>query len=229
MGLRDNTIVYKSKDYLLKTKVIKRKTKIPLVTKKYKYLVGYKLNDNTLCCDDKVFVTLKVCCIDPFRIFLRSRHANLTRQALKEYKFDAKTIKECVKHNVQTDTKNLKYKYLHYAPHTYQESAKYVKECLRNAVYSPGEIEFFWLGRGLHTLQDKFAHYEQHATTRDHVPFRKDPDNPEKHPYLYWQAYQESKRYIKMYLKGKQYINDMNDEKFLRAITNEIKIKLVMS
>ena len=229
MGLKDNKIVYKSKDYLLKTKVVKRKTKIPLVIKKYKYLVGYKLNDNTVRLDDKVFVTLKFSCMDPFRIFLRSRHAVLTRQALKKYKFDNETIKECVKHNVQTDTKNLKHKYLHYAPHTHLESSKYIKQCLHNAIYSPGDIKLFWLGRGLHTLQDKFAHYEQQATTRDHVPFRKDPDNPEKHPYLYWRAYQESIRYIKMYLNGKQYINDMRDEKFLRAITNEIKIKLVMA
>lgn len=74
--------------------------------------------------------------------------------------------------------------------------------CLYMAVHSDHGL--FWLGKGLHTLQDRFAHYEQNATLNDHMPFGKDPDNPAKHPYEYWQAYRHSVEYVRKFLAQRQ-------------------------
>jgi hypothetical protein len=57
------------------------------------------------------------------------------------------------------------------------------------------------LGEGLHTLQDKYAHFVQGAGWYEHLPFwGTDPDDPVLHSIEYRNALIASRDYINLFL-----------------------------
>lgn len=62
------------------------------------------------------------------------------------------------------------------------------------------------LGEGMHTLQDKWAHSEQGAGWAQHLPWSDqytDPDNPERHRAEYQRAYEDTRKYIEDFKRGR--------------------------
>ncbi len=202
MRLKNSEVVFETKEYKVVVRQFIRRTSIPFIKRKIRYLVGYSITDGIWKLDDVLRIAFKSSWADPLQIFSTSGHVYLTRQALKKCGFTRQEWKVCIAANMQADSKEHFYKHQHYLPHTRDKSEDFLKMCLYLAVHSDHAL--FWLGKGLHTLQDRFSHYEQNATLKDHRPFGKDPDNPAKHPYEYWQAYRHSVEYVHSFLEKRQ-------------------------
>ncbi len=202
MGLQNNEVIFKSTQYQVTVRIFKFRTPIPFVKRKIRYLVGYTIKDGVKYFDDAVRIVFKSSWLDPFQIIFTSGHVFLTRQALKKFGFNKADRAVCIASNMKADSREHFYKHQHYLPHTRDKSEDFLKMCLYMAVHSDHPL--FWLGKGMHTLQDRFSHFEQNATLKDHMPFGKDPDNPAKHPYKYWQAYKHSVEYVREFLEKKQ-------------------------
>ena len=202
MGLKNNAVVFESREYKVVVRECRRSTRIPFIKRTIRYLVGYCHADGRWQFDDALRIAFKSSWLDPFQIFSTSGHVYLTRQALKKCGFVRKEWETCIAANMQADSREHFYKHQHYLPHTREKSEDFLKMCLYMAVHSDHAL--FWLGKGLHTLQDRFSHYEQNATLKDHRPFGSDPDNPVRHPYEYWQAYRHSVEYVQRFLEKRQ-------------------------
>jgi RHS repeat-associated protein len=93
----------------------------------------------------------------------------------------------------------------HYMPGTQVQAEELIKTALERAIsyklMGNHEKAMFELGVGLHTLQDKFAHYEQEAGWPLHLPLiGTDPDKFEKHSARFTYAYLASAKYIDEFL-----------------------------
>jgi RHS repeat-associated protein len=93
----------------------------------------------------------------------------------------------------------------HYMLGKQKESEKLIRDALERAIkyemtgYHEKAMDA--LGEGLHTAQDRYAHYEQDAGWYEHLPLLGiDPDNPEKHPVEFYKAYLASIEYIDTFL-----------------------------
>ncbi|RJP61029.1 MAG: hypothetical protein C4541_02865 [Candidatus Auribacter fodinae] len=203
MGLRNGDIISETMTYQVKTRVFFRKMCLPFFRKRIIFLVGYRKSSDGLVMDDYVSMLPSPSWIDPLHWFTPSGHVYLTRHAMKRFRMSKSLIKKCVKHALNVDKEKRTLKHFHFMPHTKQLSEQLVKECLNKAALST-ERALYWLGTGLHVLQDKYAHFEQNAGFKAHLPFGPDPDNPEKHPYEYWRAYLASQEYIMQYLTRKK-------------------------
>lgn len=199
MSLKNGQIISETMTYIVKSRIFTRTSWLPFFRKKIVYLVGYRKKDNRLILDDYVSMHATPSWVDPFNWFIQSGHVLLTRHALKRFGFSKKDTKECIHYNLNVDRYKRGRDHFHFMPHTRAMSEQVIKNCLQRAVNLTDKA-YYWLGTGLHVLQDRYAHYEQHAGLKEHLPFGIDPDNPEKHPYEYWRAYLASQEYIRLFL-----------------------------
>ena len=93
----------------------------------------------------------------------------------------------------------------HYMPGTEKEAEKLIRDAFEKAISyelaGQHETSMDELGKGLHTLQDKFAHYEQMAGWLLHIPFLgTGPDDHKKHPARFKYAYVASIQFIDEFL-----------------------------
>jgi RHS repeat-associated protein len=144
-------------------------------------------------------------------------HRDLTETALQKFPkhFNPNDIAAITAANVGVDYTNPFDDPAHYMPNTRKKAEEILNRFLELAI----EMEsrnlhneaMYFLGAGLHTVQDRFAHYEQNAGWFEHPPLGKncpDPDEPliQKDPKVYRIEYIEatsaSVDYINRYLSG---------------------------
>ena len=146
--------------------------------------------------------------IDPLGLWKKSGHRELTAKAAAMVScFTEEELREIETANISVDQlTNHVFDYLHFMPGTRNmaelsidanfEHALELQKCCRQKEALKA------LGEGLHTLQDRYSHYEQNAGWTDHAV--KDPDNPEKHPVEYQKALAASVRYLAEFCRRKE-------------------------
>jgi RHS repeat-associated protein len=93
----------------------------------------------------------------------------------------------------------------HYMPGTQAQAERMIQEALERAINhelaGDHDQAMFELGAGLHTLQDKFAHFEQEAGWALHLPLLgTNPDDFHKQSARFTYAYLASVKYIDSFL-----------------------------
>jgi RHS repeat-associated protein len=141
--------------------------------------------------------------IDPWGLWKGADHERLTRRAMGGKGFTKAQIDRAVRANRRVDTRQFFNDAAHYMPGTKTQAEKSIGDNLNKAVDHAKKGE--WdkamdhLGEGMHTVQDKPAHHEQDAGWKEHIT--EDPDNPNKHPGEYEDAYETTKDYIDEFSK----------------------------
>ncbi|MCJ7776701.1 MAG: hypothetical protein MUP16_00055, partial [Sedimentisphaerales bacterium] len=143
--------------------------------------------------------------IDPYGLWEAIGHRDLLRRAMQSRGLDEKFISRSVGSNLNVDrlmNQTSANDPEHYMPYTVERAEEYIENCLQEAVrqYLKGNWKMAMdaLGRGSHTVQDRWSHCEQDAGWEEH--FNSNPDDPKAHPDEYQSAYDETVKYIDEFL-----------------------------
>ncbi len=146
---------------------------------------------------------------DPLGLWTPGGHTDPTEKALGAKGFCKDDITRAATRNVDRD-KNQFNDALHYAPGSGSEAEQIIANQLQQAIQSElagdhaGAMDA--LGKGLHTVQDNWAHNKQDAYWPEHNWFNDEtytaPDNPNEHPNEYANALHDSKEYVDNFLKA---------------------------
>lgn len=121
---------------------------------------------------------------DPSGLWDPRGHTMLTESNMKNLEFNQKLINTAVAGNLWVDSVS-----------NALDRAVYYK-----CVYKNDEKEARWLGIGLHTLQDYWAHYMSNNTWLKHIFGETNLDVPENNPYNFNGANAASLNYLQAYL-----------------------------
>jgi RHS repeat-associated protein len=154
-------------------------------------LFGYALND-------------PVNFLDSWGVWRAPAHTSLTTNAMNTFNaFNQADVDRAVKANVAVDALlNQTNNPAHYMPGTQNAAEALIRDSLERAIrlertgYHNEAMDA--LGRGLHTLQDRYSHYEQNAGWLAHPGC----DDPQKHPRELSAARNASRQYIDRFLLG---------------------------
>jgi hypothetical protein len=90
-------------------------------------------------------------------------------------------------------------------PGSSQEAEQLIERMLCAAVQHEllgrRDAALYFLGAGLHALQDRYAHHEQDAGWLAHAPGGIRPDDPALHSYEYSLARAASARFVKTFIE----------------------------
>jgi len=145
--------------------------------------------------------------VDPWGLWLASGHTGLTNSAMSAFNaFSQGDISRVVQANVAVDSyANFFTHEKHYEPGSRDKAEWLIRANLESAIIleSAGLHDYAMeaLGRGLHTLQDKYSHFEQQAGLYRHLT-NSGCDDPTKHPREFFQAQDASRRYVDQFLLG---------------------------
>ncbi len=121
--------------------------------------------------------------------------------------FSKTDIKAVISANIEVDDfRNQSNNPAHYMPGTQEAGETLINNLIAQAIENERagrhDEAMQNLGAALHTAQDRWAHHEQGAGWKEHLPwFGTDPDNPERHPQEYTKAYDATLEYIRQYNK----------------------------
>jgi RHS repeat-associated protein len=149
---------------------------------------------------------------DSFGLWLPSGHTDLTWRAMRAFEgeFTLLDISQAIAANLAVDNPfNQLSGYMHYMYGTEVAAEGFIEANLWAAGHAGALLlnqpAMIFLGTGLHTVQDKYAHFmHQVSTWEEHKAV--DADNPQKHKAKYEMAYQRSVGYIQQYLIMKKTI-----------------------
>ncbi len=139
--------------------------------------------------------------VDPWGLWKGAGHTQLTRLAMQGRDFSSSDIDRVIAGNLNVDRlSNFFNNPEHFMPGTIAEAEKFIESSLRNAVAlelaGQHDEAMAVLGAGSHTLEDRYAHYEQNdAGLLAHLvgPY---PDSPHKHLGEYVDAYRATEDYF---------------------------------
>jgi len=145
--------------------------------------------------------------LDPYGLWTPSGHERLLQLAMRRRGFTEPQIDAAVRSNLDVDRlTNFLNHPEHYTPGTGAQADQIIEDRLSEAVEYA--LQGNWdeamdaLGRGSHPVADKYAHEEQGAGLKEHLPLiGTDPDNPYEHLEEYLDAYRATKDYIDEFLK----------------------------
>lgn len=154
--------------------------------------------------------------LDPLGLWTRKEDGFLTRRAMQGFSLSSAEINEAIKANIWQD---------HAGAEPFdgaerdmpgdQKSAEKVmdrelKGAVEAAEAGSRKSAMIELGKGMHAVQDKCAHFDQDAGWIKHIPFiGTDPDQPSKHPLEFKQALVDTQRYLERYLQEVQNIGEV--------------------
>jgi RHS repeat-associated protein len=141
--------------------------------------------------------------IDPFGLWEAQGHADLTTDAAGYFpRFTQADINNMITANNNVDRiSNQLNDPAHFMPGTRDQAQDLINRLLDRAVEMENcgrhEDAVDALGEGLHTIQDRFAHFEQNAGWVEHATGN--PDNPTAHPLEYRNALNASVNYLRQF------------------------------
>jgi RHS repeat-associated protein len=146
--------------------------------------------------------------IDPLGLWLAPGHRDLTARAMTATNaFTSASITMAVTANIDVDRPSNWFNNPdHYMPGTQAAAEEVIRNqlnsaiALENAGYHDEAMDL--LGRGLHTVQDRYAHFEQNASNWRHITGRGECDDATKHPREFEAARAATERYINQFLQG---------------------------
>jgi hypothetical protein len=107
--------------------------------------------------------------------------------------------------NIGVDITNPAQDESHYMPGTCKKAEGIINRSLEMAIQlgiaGLHDDALYFLGAGLHTVQDKFAHFEQNAGWAGHFRSGPSPDDPVAHPIEYLRARKASADYIGRFIE----------------------------
>jgi hypothetical protein len=143
--------------------------------------------------------------IDGIGLWKSSGHRELTRRSLPSGYFTSADIERLVAANTGVDIVNPFPGRAHYMPGAGQEAERLIDRLLCTAVQyellGRRDVALYFLGVGLHALQDRYAHHEQDAGWLAHAPGGIRPDDPALHPVEYSLARAASMRFVKTFIE----------------------------
>ena len=137
-----------------------------------------------------------------------SGHTTLTRNAMGFFNnaFSREDVDRVVRENVSVDPNRPLDNPAHSMPGTRDTAEWLISASLESAITLERaglhDYALDALGRGLHTLQDRYAHDEQNAGWVRHGIGVGECDDPDRHPWEFSQAQDASRRYIDRFLLG---------------------------
>jgi hypothetical protein len=143
--------------------------------------------------------------IDPLGLWRAPGHTALTRNAMTGAPFTPTDINKAVQSNLNVDRLlNQANDPAHYMPGNQAAAEALIKSLLEIAV----ELEaaerhdeaMHALGEGLHTIQDRYSHFEQNAGWLAHIKGA-GCDDPARHPREFEAAQEASNKYVREFLR----------------------------
>ena len=163
--------------------------------------------------------------IDPTGYWLWGGHEDLTRKGAQGLPICPENVEAIAGANAFTDIASPFADAVHYMPGTATEAEAIKAKAMNEAVvlWKAGlQAEAIQaLGRGLHTVQDQSAHFDQNATVDwrefPNVHGGTDNDNPKKHLKEYNDAIKRTNDYLKEFLQKIGQLNEAGDSKTATA------------
>jgi hypothetical protein len=135
---------------------------------------------------------------------MRWRDLTLSALELVPSRFGPGDIQRVAAANTGVDVMDPGHSPAHYMPGTCNTAEDIIERYLEIAIQLElaglRDASLYFLGAGLHTVQDRYAHHEQNAGWRRHAS-KPSPDDPIANASLYSRARSASVDYVRTYLE----------------------------